>query len=246
MNYGLSIKNPENDLVISSDGMGLACIGKAVLYGSVVQPQGSATGPSPGKVSGYSVYRINHAGPVVWAIDMPLNKRVGIISSAEVSSGLWEVVCYCGDTLDEHQFDDVQYELSIWAFGVVTSPPNSLKAHIYNAAGELAYDLTQPNMLFPKVVGLSVPTALNEIPVMGRAIVMGCPTSNPSYSTSQGTNRWASEFYRGVWERISATEMRESLASVQRWEYSATEPVDVTSGFISPTTYIFMDGVNLP
>ena len=243
---GIRIRNPGQDLVLSSDAKGLTCIGRAALYGDVVQPRGSATGTMPGRTWGYSTYRIAHNGPVIWALDLPLNTRVGIISSTEVYAGMWEVVCYCGSARDAYQFDTVQSAIAVWAFGFVSTRAAGFRAAIYNASGALAYDLSRPYPLFPLSSGVSDFTANMTIPALSRPVVMGCPTSDPSYDTSGGTNRWRAEFYRGMWERISDTLIREALACKQRWEYAATEPIGVATGFMCPTTYLILEGARLP
>ena len=247
MIFKMRFRNPGQDLVLSGDAKGLTCIGRAALQGSVVQPSGNATGVSPGRRWGYSTYRIAHDGPVIWAVDMPLNSSVGIISSAEVAPGIWEVVCYCGSSPDAYQFDAVQSTLAVWAFGFVsTLYDGGIRAAFYNVDTSLAYDLSRPNPLFPVASGISDGTAYMQIPALTRPVVMGCPTSDPSYDPSAGPNRWRAEFYRGMWRRTSSTEIVEVMVSKQRWEYAAIEPIGVATGSISPTTYLILEGMLLP
>lgn len=232
--------------MISGYARGLTCIGRATQYGEVVQAHGSATGTMPGRTWGYSTYRIAHNGPVIWALDMPLNCNVGIISSAEVAPGLWEVVCYCGSSRDAYQFDSVQSPLAVWGYGFVsTLYDGGIRAAFYNANGALAYDFSRPNPLFPLASGVANGDVMT-IPALIRPVVMGCPTSDPSYDPSAGPNRWRAEFYRGMWRRTSGTEIVEAMVAKQRWEYAATEPIGVHAGSISPTTYLILEGALLP
>ncbi|WP_219118964.1 hypothetical protein [Janthinobacterium sp. UMAB-56] len=245
MTFKLRFRNPGQDLVISADARGLTCIGRATLQ-AVVQASGNATGPSPGRRWGYSTYRIAHDGPVIWALDMPLGSSVGIISSSEVLPGVWEVVCYCGSSLDAYQFDSVQSPLAVWAYGFVSTLYNSgIRAAFYNANGTLAYDFSRPNPLFPLASG-TVNEEFVTIPALTRPVVLGCPTSDVSYDPSAGPNRWRAEFYRAMWRRTSSTAIAPVLVSKQRWEYSATEPIGVATGGISPTTFIIIEGAYLP
>ena len=245
MTFKLRFRNPGQDLVISGDARGLTCIGRATFQG-VVQASGNATGPSPGRRWGYSTYRIAHDGPVIWALDMPLDSSIGIISSSEVSPGLWEVVCYCGSSLDAYQFDSVQSPLTVWAYGFASVLYNGgIRAAFYNANGTLAYDFSRPNPLFPLASGVANGNVMT-IPALTRPVVMGCPTSDPSYDPSAGPNRWRAEFYRGMWRRTSSTEIVEVMVAKQRWEYAATEPIGVDAGYISPTTYLILEGALLP
>ncbi|OEZ49217.1 hypothetical protein JAB1_29560 [Janthinobacterium sp. MP5059B] len=84
------------------------------------------------------------------------------------------------------------------------------------------------------------------IPPLIRPVVMGCPTSDPSYDPSGGTNRWRAEFYRSMRHRTSSTEIVEVMLSKRRWDFASTEPIGVTTGLILPTTYLILEGAMLP
>lgn len=246
MSYGLRVTNPGAELVISSDAKGLVCIGRAVLQGAVLQPAGSATTTYPGRIWGGSTYRIAWPGPIIAAIDLPLNKRVGIMSVTQPSAGVWDIQCHCGDAIDGYGFD-AQTAVDVWAFGLPSAPAAGVKMAIWSANGALAYDLSRPAQLWPRGYALSTGSALT-IPALIRPVVMGCPSSWFVWSDGALTiKRYAVQGYRKTWKRTASTSMVEAQVTRQRYEYSATEPRDLNedSGTQSVSCFI-LEGSSLP
>lgn len=246
MSFKLYVSNPNTgDLVVSSDAHGLYCVGKAALQGSVVQASGSATAGNPGRTWGYSTYRIAHAGPIIAAIDLPLNKRVGIISVTQPLAGTWDILCYCGDTADSYGFDTVQYAIDVWAFGTAQTALDSSIFRIWDSSGNLSHDFSRPNLLFPRAYVLSTGTGVT-IPSLTRPVALGTPTSNQSFDQSVGTNHWAALYTRQMWLRTSSTAMNESVVSKQRWEYNAVDPFGYADGDIYNTPCFILEGTTFP
>lgn len=246
MSYGITIRNPNQELVISSDAKGLFCIGRAVLQG-IVQASGDATTSFPGRTWGYSTYRIVHAGPIIAAIDLPIGKNVGIVSVTEVAASVWDIVCYCGDSPDAYQFDTVQYAVDVWAYGFAPTISGNWGMAIYDAGGNVAWDLSRSNPLFPRgfAVG-SISDLPKQIPPLGRPVAMGAPSSDPAFDTPLGVNHWAAVFNRAVFMRADATTLHEVSVRKQRWEYFNDEPVGVAGGDVYPTPSFIIEGSILP
>lgn len=246
MSYGLSIKNPSGQLVLSSDAKGLTCIGKASLYGSVIQPVGVATASSPGRKTGYSVYRIDHSGAIIVALDMPVGKRVGVKSVTQPVAGTWEITCHCGDTPDAYGFDSVEYQLDVWAFGFISTIYGSYGLAMFDAAGNLTHDLSRPNMLFPRAY-LAPSTSVNiAIPSLTRPVVVGSAGTNVTYDSWLGGNTYEVKSYRGCWVRNTATNVISDQYASQCYRYFDVEPHGMGDGDVYPASGFILEGSNLP
>ena len=248
MTFILKVINPSNELVFDSNANGLYCVGKCTLQ-SLVQPNSnSATGPAPGKIAGYSTYRISWSGPVIFAIDLPLNKRVGILSVTQPSTGVWEVKCYCGDTQDAYLFDATQYQLDVWAYGLPTSASTGQVFQIFKTDGTIAYDLTKPNLLFPRAYQEAAARGSGiTIPSLTRPVIIGCPNSTDSQDINISTNHWAFYSNKSMWRRTSSTAVVEETVMLQRYEYSATDPNEGAAGTDTFVTRSFiLEGSTLP
>lgn len=246
MSFGLSIKNPSSQLVLSSEAKGLTCIGKATLYGAVVQPTGSATASSPGRKTGYSVYRINHSGPIVVALDLPLNKRVGVMSVTEPVAGTWEITCHCGDTPDAYLIDAVEYQLDVWVFGFISTVYGAYGLAIYDSAGSLTHDLSRPNMLFPRAYIPPTLTTNSTIPSLTRPVVLGSDGTNVTYDSFISGSTYSVTKYRGGWKRTSATNLTKGNYCTQRYQYLDIEPQGLGDGDVYKASCFILEGSTLP
>ncbi|WP_338761984.1 hypothetical protein [Massilia sp. METH4] len=243
----LKITNPANELVISSDGQGLHCIGRAGLV-ELVQASGSATARSPGRRAGYSRYRINWPGPVLFAVDLPLGKRVGILGAFQVSPGVWEVRCHCGTDADANQFDITQYALDVWAYGVPQTPQTGMVFQIFKPDGTLAYDLTRPNILFPRAFALARARSSGiTIPALTRPVIIGTPASTFSAEGAVGVHTYDYVSQRSMWRRESATVVKEDVVTLQRYQYFSEEPLGLGEGLeLFNTPCFLIEGATLP
>lgn len=246
MSYGLSIKNPSSQLVLDSNAKGLTCIGKATPYGAVVQTTGSATAASPGRRTGYSVYRINHSGDIIVATDLPLNKRVGIISITQPVAGTWEITCHCGDTPDADDFDTVEYALDVWAFGFIGAIAGSYGLALYDSTGALSHDLSRPNMLFPRSYVPPSLTVNSTIPSLTKPVAVGANWTNLISDNFVSGNTYSVETYRGSWKRTASTTLTSPQYRYQQYRYLDVEPRGLNDGDVYPASCFILEGSTLP
>jgi hypothetical protein len=247
MTYGLKILNPSGQFVLHSDAKGLYCLGKATLQGSVVQPSGSATGTTPGRVAGYSLYRISHPGDIVVAVDLPDGYYVGVDSITQPSSGVWEIKAFCGSSLDANNFIATQVQLDVWAYGLpqTNTPFNAYGLALYDSAGNLSWDLTRPNPLFVKGY---VDDAHSAIPSLTRPVAIGPQATDITNDIATGPtiNDYAVEHFRGALRRVG-TSVGYAPVMVQRYRYTnAGEPLGLGNGDIYPTSSFIVEGSLLP
>lgn len=247
MTYGLSITNPSGELVISSEGFGLYCVGKCALQGSVVQPTGIFPSSSPGQLGGYSRYRITSVNTPIFAIDLPLNKRVGLRGMTNVGGNVWEVEVHCGDTPDPNAFDAVEYQVDVWAFAQHSgTPAGPYGMAIYNAAGALAYDFTAgvPLAAVAYVDGIGSPT----IPSLTRPVILGWTPTDETQENFQGGNTWHVRRRRGAWMRTSSTALAKVDYTEQKYRYfsPAGSPVGVAGGDVYNQPGFILEGSVLP
>lgn len=252
MGYGIRITNPSSELVISSGAFGLYCIGKAVLQGSVGQESGNPTDPDPGGIWGTSIYRISHAGPIICAIDLPLDKRVGVVGINQPSAGVWDIEVYCGDTPDSYGIDTAHYAIDVWAYGLPQSAPAGWGAAIYDASHNCAYDLTQL-LLFPRayVTGAAPATgfttgAAATIPSLTRPVVIGHPVSMDVAEQLLGANHRAVYRRRGLWRRTSSTSLETQMVVQQRFEYFGPDSLFDSFEDRFDTPAFIIEGSGLP
>lgn len=244
---GLRLRNNGQELTISTDALGLTCIGKMSLQGSVVQASGSATQDNPGRLAGYSRYRINSTTPVIVAVDLPLNRHVGVISVLQVSSGVWEATCFCGDGPDGNGIDANQYQVDVWAFALSTRYGTRGCLLRSTATGQVAYDLSQPYPLFPRGSGTNTGTP-QAIVSLSRPVVMGVPADDfSSHTSGTGANTWVFIQLRGAWQRTAATTLTSLVLVSQRYQYNAVEPRGESNGDLyNKCAYFILEGALLP
>ena len=247
MSYGLRITNPSGELVLSSDAKGLYCIGKATLQGSVVQASGSFPSSYPGRQWGYSVYRISHAGPIIPAVELVLNKRVSILSVVESSSGVWDVTAYCGDTADADGFDTVQYAVDVWAYGLPLSAPSGYGMAIFNASGGCAYDLTRANPLFPRAyVVFPLDGTSMTLPSLAKPVAIGAPCGDRVLEERISANTWYTTTQRPAWLRTSSTVAGIVMVSKQKVRTFGPESPGFERDDRAETPSFLLDGSGLP
>lgn len=245
---GLRLRNGAQQLTFSTDAIGLVCIGKMTLQGSVVQPSGTATLDSPGRVGGYSKYRISSATPIVVAIDLPANRNVGVISVVSLGGNVWEATCYCGSNPDANNIDTQQYQIDVWAFARATKYGTRGVLLRNPATGQVAYDLSQPYPFFPRGSGVYSGTA-QTLPTLTRPVIVGAPADDfSSHGLASGTNNtYLYTKLQGIWLRTTSNTLSSARITYQRYQYNATEPRDGTNGdTYNSCAYFLIEGALLP
>lgn len=164
MKTALRISNLKQELVVHNESRGTECIGKATLL-RVVQP--STSGGV--RTAGYSTHTFTSTKPVLWAVDLPLGKRVGIVGTG-YKSGVYTIGAYCGGNPDFSGFDQ-QYAIDIWAFSTISAASSRFGLLLRNSDGAIAHDFAAPNITFPVAAGNLSSAAY--LPATGRPVAIG-------------------------------------------------------------------------
>ena len=164
MKTALKISNLKQELVVHNESRGTECIGKATLS-RVVQP--SISGGV--RTAGYSTYTFTSTKPVLWAVDLPLGKRVGIVGTG-YKNGVYTIGAYCGGNPDFSGFDQ-QYTIDIWAFSTISAASSRFGLLLRNSDGAIAHDFAAPNITFPVAAGNLSSAAY--LPATGRPVAIG-------------------------------------------------------------------------
>lgn len=246
MSYGLKIMNPGNELVLSSDAKGLYCVGKGVLQGAVGQPSGNATGTYASRRTwGTSTYRVYSDGPIVAAIDVPVNTAVSVVRVMRPFAGAWDITCHAGVNPDVDQFYQ-QVQIDVWGFGFVASV-GGYGGAIYTKDGALAYDLSNP---YPLLLRGYISTLTNQsaIPALVRPVVLGFPFGNQIQETRLATNRYGVYQSRQSWGRSSANPLSIGLSqyAVEKYQYTAIASQNLDTGGTDPAAAFILEGADLP
>lgn len=174
MNSIFRVRNTAGDLVVDSDTLGTECIGKAS-FSRIMQPYKEFSA----RQSGWSNYTFASDRPVLWAMDMPPGRRVGILGTA-YRNGIHTVAAYCGAHPDREGFD-VQEPVDIWAFStLLDSQPSPFGLILrHSVTGRLTHDFGRPNVTFP--IGSGDLNSLVQLPAVGRPVAIG---NSPFYHVS--------------------------------------------------------------
>lgn len=164
MKTALKISNLKQELVVHNESRGTECIGKATLS-RVVQP--SISGGV--RTAGYSTHTFTSTKPVLWAVDLPLGKRVGIVGTG-YKNGVYTIGAYCGGNPDFSGFDQ-QYAIDIWAFSTISAASSRFGLLLRNSNGAIAHDFAAPNITFPVAAGNLSSAAY--LPATGRPVAIG-------------------------------------------------------------------------
>jgi len=247
-NYGLEIRNPTGQLVLSSAARGLYCLGKASQY--FINQSSGTSGTFTGKDSGVTKYRFTTPGPIIVAIDLPDGHYVGAIDLVEISTGVWEITLVHGTSLDSEGFITTQSYVDVWVYGVVpgSTPLGSYGLAIYNAAGDLTWDLTQPNPLFIQKVltaAAGVGFSTFTLPALSRPVVIGFPYMYQYLDERIGANTHHITVTRGVFKRTGSSLESTFVTTHKHQFFGPEDPVGNTTD-INPIMSMIVEGANLP
>lgn len=164
MSQGIVLRNVAGEMVVHRDSWGTQCIGRATMT-ALVQPVSESDGS---RRAGYSSHTFSSAKPILWAIDLPVGRRVGVVSTA-YSGGVYTLSVYCGGNPDVEDFDQ-QFPVDVWAFSTLTGG-GQRGLRIRNSAGVVSHDFSVPNITFPLAGGNLASPA--NLPAVGRPVAIG-------------------------------------------------------------------------
>lgn len=180
MSSGLRFFNDTGGLVVSSDGIGQAYIG---------QPVFDSTVASDSATLGYYVHTIETDYPPIIACEIPPDTYVAMRNLADLGGGVWEVQTWCCTTsLDANDFNVLTAPV-LHAFARVTTKAEPWGMALYDAAGDLAWDLTRPQLwlrgsaVFP---ASGTGQLVQSIPTLTNPAVFGKPGGRRILSTGGG------------------------------------------------------------
>lgn len=244
-NFGFQTFNNENELTVSSNAKLLHYIGRPSLL-NLIQPSGRADNSrSDPRKSGFSTYRFNSGRPFVIAMDLPLNRNVGVIDIAEVVLDVWEIKMFCGAISDGDGFDTVQYPIDIWAFGFAEDIAESWGLALFDSDERLLADFSQSHPLWPRAIVDPYGAPDLEIPQLTRPVVLGMPTKFSMFTRPRDTGRLNDYIdQRDFWCRTSG----KSLSTVSRklLQYTINDPEDPEGSGDGPAASIIIEGALLP
>lgn len=197
------------------------------------------------RVSGYSVYTFSHNAPVLWGIDLPVGRKVGI-STSSYRNGVHTIEVYCGDSPDNDGFD-AQYPVDVWAFGTGVSPSGNYGIQLFSTSGILTHDLALPNISFPVAVG-EIGTS-SQVPAgVGRPISVGTsPFVRIRYTNIDPDNE-SNGYYttqtRNFVMRDSGNVVAYYEGTINKRTSPGFKPADNTISF--PSTFFVSEGILLP
>lgn len=245
MSARLRIRNGARELVVTSEGRLPYCLGKATPQ-PVVQPAGDVRNAAPGRVAGYQDYRVYHPGPILVAFDLPLGRKVGIVSVTSPAAGIWDIRAYCGASPDAFGFD-TQFALDVWVFVLPGATPAPKGLVLRDPLSQvIAADFGQHSPLFPRGSGVTGGTVTRvDIPLLQRPVGIGMPNFW-SISESAGgiPGSFDHEERRSFWRRTSGTELSTTSSVVQRYTMPAGDPHQ--DGLDGESTIFIIEGANLP
>ncbi|MDN2697783.1 hypothetical protein O0882_15800 [Janthinobacterium sp. SUN073] len=237
MTKQLKIRNQHGELVIDSNTYGTHCIGRATFV-SLQQPYSSGGG----MVSGFSTYQFSGFRGILWVIDLPVDRRVGVIKTSYVN-GVHTLTVYCGANADENGGFDQQEPVTIWAFATITEKVAArgllLRHSVTNA---VTHDFGTPTLTFPLALGgLENSVVVSSV---GRPVALG---ASPFYEmnyvgtggqyTMTASRRFLVRRSNGVIAYAPALMLRSGLMS-------GTLPPDTV--YSEPSPFFVLDGTNLP
>lgn len=247
--YGSQAFNPDTgEMTFSSEGKGLYCVAKGVYLGTT--PVNGTSNTTPGRNTGYSTYRIPHAGAnLLIAIDLPNNRRVGIISTTRnVAPNSWDIKVHCGTTPDADDFDTVEFPVDVWGYDVVPNGPpyGDWGGAVWAEDGTLAWDFSRPNVLWPRALVNMSYTDTVAIPALTRPVMLGFPCTDVTYDSTVSTNTQRVQNRRGAWYR-SGNFVTDRQYTVHQHRYFAPEPTGLpTEGDVVRSYGVLLEGALLP
>lgn len=236
MSQGFLLRNQHGELVVHRESRGTQCIGRATITG-IVQPWSEADGS---RNAGYSTHAFTSSQPILWAIDLPVGRRVGVVSTG-YANGVYRLGVYCGANPDSAGFDQ-QFAVDVWAFATLTSAGGARGLRLRNGDGVITHDFSMPNITFPLAAG-DLQTAA-QLPALGRPVAIG---HSPYYDVQFESNEvdYVKSDRRQFLLRGSDNVVAYSPGVIYRSGAMSGNP-PAGSTFTDPSPFFVIDGTLLP
>ena len=238
MKQRLRIRNQHNDLVVDSDTYGSHCIGRATFV-SMQQPHSSGGGT----VAGSSIYRFTSTRSILWVIDLPVDRRVGILKT-DYANGVHTLTAYCGYNAAEDGDFDQQEQVTIWAFTTITeriADAGLLLRH--SVTNQVTHDFGAPALTFPLALG-----GLNSgvvVTSVARPAALGAsPYYEATYEPGTGGQYIKTDYRRFLVRRVSGAIAYAPTLVLRSGIMSGALPPDTV--YSEPSPFFIVDGTNLP
>jgi hypothetical protein len=200
MPAGIIIRNPNNELVFTSDAFVYHYLGTATLQSTVASPT-TIPGGTYGITAGYSTYTISHSGSdIMVATPIPTSFEASVSVVSKTKSGsTWTIVVQKGSGAAENAagfLTEASTTVHVW--GKPVSAPNFGLA-IYAPDGSLRADMSKKPLLIGEFVSFAdgqlskaLTGTYSQPGIMtsatgGRVSVTGLPGS---YTVTEKLGRW--------------------------------------------------------
>lgn len=144
---GIQAVKADGALALTPEGFGLHHIGTPALYSQTA----NATSPWLGgtsKALGKSVFRITSAAPIVAVIELEADKCSRLLDVQNIGGNVWEIQAWhCHKTNTDATGLATQHTPTIHVFARPSSALNNPRCAMFDAAGNVLWDLMRPGLL---------------------------------------------------------------------------------------------------
>lgn len=238
MTRALKIRNQHGELVVNGDTYGTHCIGRATFV-SMQQPHAAGGG----MLSGSSTYQFTSSRSILWVIDLPIDRRVGILKT-DYANGVHTLTAYCGYNAAENGDFDQQEQVTIWAFTTITEQVASAGLLLrHSGTNQVTHDFGAPALTFPLALGgLDSGVVVNSV---ARPVALGAsPFYEATYVEGTGREYIKTDFRRMLVRRANGSVTYAPALVLRSGVMSGALPPDTV--YSEPSPFFILDGTNLP
>lgn len=238
MTERLKIRNQHSELVVDSDTYGTHCIGRATFV-SMQQPHGAGGGT----VAGSSVYQFSSTREILWVIDLPVDRRVGILKT-DYANGVHTLTAYCGYNAAENGDFDQQEQVTIWAFTTITERVAARGLLLrHSSTNQVTHDFGAPALTFPLALGgLDNSVVVNSV---ARPVALGAsPYYEATYEAGTGEQYIKTDYRKFLVRRASGAIAYAPTLVLRSGLMTGPLPPDTV--YSEPSPFFIVDGTNLP
>lgn len=238
MRQQFRLRNQHNELVVDADAYGTHCIGRAAFV-SMQQPYSSGGG----KVAGSSTYQFASSRMILWVIDLPVDRRVGILKT-DYAGGVHTLTAYCGFNAAENGDFDQQEQATIWAFTTITERVASAGLLLrHSVTNQVTHDFGAPALTFPLALGgLDSGVLVNSVV---RPVALGAsPYYEVTYEAGTGGQYIRTDYRRFLVRRADGSIAYTPTLVLRSGLVSGSLPPDTV--YSEPSPFFVIDGTSLP